>query len=66
MDIKEKMNKNKSYEEKNRGPTYMPRFVIVKSYCSFKGIIIITIKIKGFSNIDFKKSKYKSRSKNKN
>ena len=27
IDIKEKMNRNESYREKNRGSTYMSRFV---------------------------------------
>ena len=26
-DIKRKVNRNESYEKKNRGPIYMPRFV---------------------------------------
>ena len=32
IDIKRKVNRNESYEEKNRGLAYMPRFVTLFSY----------------------------------
>ena len=38
----------------------------VELYCLFEGIIVITIKIKKFSDIDFKESKYKGKNKDKN
>ena len=34
INIKRKVNKNESYREKNRGPIYISRFVIVVLLCS--------------------------------
>ena len=34
VNIKRKVNKNKSYKEKNRGSTYMSRFIIVVLPCN--------------------------------
>ena len=38
IDIKGKMNRNKLYREKNKGPTYVPRFItyrVIITQCLF-------------------------------
>ena len=39
VNIKRKVNKNELYKEKNKGPTYMSRFVIVVLLYSSKVFI---------------------------